>query len=58
MIVGIILGVEAPNMGKIGEGILEWSKIGPQELLLIFLPALLFESAFSTDWHIIKMEFG
>ena len=45
-------------MGKVGEGIVEWSKIGPHELLLVFLPALIFESAFNTDWHIIKMEFG
>jgi len=25
-------------------------------ILLLFLPALLFESAFNTDWHIFKVE--
>jgi len=27
-------------------------------LLLLFLPALIFESAFSCDWHIFKVEAG
>ena len=27
-------------------------------LLLIFLPALIFESAFGMSWHIFKKEFG
>ena len=58
MIVGIIIGIYADSMGMLGKGIIEWSQIGPHELLLIFLPALIFESAFSTDWHIIKMEFA
>lgn len=30
----------------------------PHLLLFIFIPALIFESAFSTDWHIFKVEFG
>ena len=28
----------------------------PHLLLLLFLPALIFESAFNTDWHIFKVE--
>jgi NhaP-type Na+/H+ or K+/H+ antiporter len=58
MIVGIIVGIYADSMGMLGKGIIEWSRIGPHELLLVFLPALIFESAFNTDWHIIKMEFA
>ena len=30
----------------------------PHEILLIFLPALIFESAFNCDWHTIKMQFS
>jgi len=25
-------------------------------ILLVFLPALIFESAFNSDWHIFKIE--
>jgi len=30
----------------------------PHLLLLLFIPALIFESAFNSDWHIFKVEFG
>ena len=30
--------------------------MSPHDLLLIFLPALIFESAFEADWHIFKVE--
>ena len=30
----------------------------PHLLLMIFIPALIFESAFNSDWHIFKVEFG
>lgn len=32
------------------------SNIDPHTFFLIFLPPLIFESAFSIDWHIIKVE--
>jgi len=30
----------------------------PHLLLMLFIPALIFESAFNSDWHIFKVEFG
>lgn len=30
----------------------------PHLLLLLFIPALIFESAFNSDWHIFKVEMG
>lgn len=35
-----------------------WSEIDPHLLLFVFLPALIFESAFNSDWHIFKKLFG
>jgi NhaP-type Na+/H+ or K+/H+ antiporter len=45
-------------MGRIGVAIKNWSDMDPHLLLLLFLPALIFESAFNSDWHIFKVEFG
>ena len=44
-------------MGSLGSAIKTWSNIDPHLLMLIFLPALIFEGAFSSDWHIFKVEF-
>ena len=30
----------------------------PHLLLLLFIPALIFESAFNSDWHVFKKEMG
>jgi len=30
--------------------------MNPHLLLLLFIPALIFESAFNSDWHIFKVE--
>ena len=53
-IVGIILGYFVADLGQVGAGLLSWSRIGAHDILLIFLPALVFESAFSADWHIMR----
>lgn len=45
-------------MGRIGKAIIAYSDFDPHLLLLIFLPALIFESAFNSDWHIFKVELG
>ncbi|OIV91667.1 hypothetical protein TanjilG_26520 [Lupinus angustifolius] len=46
------------RLGKIGSGIRIWSEIDPDLLLAVFLPALLFESAFSMEIHQIKRCIG
>ena len=57
-VLGVILGIVAeayPNFNtKIAKAITAYSNIPPHFLLLVFLPALIFESAFNSDWHIFK----
>jgi ABC-type microcin C transport system permease subunit YejE len=61
-IIGVVLGVLAegyPHLiggecGKLDLAIHAYSSIPPHFLLLVFLPALIFESAFNSDWHIFK----
>ncbi|GMJ13363.1 ARABIDOPSIS SALT OVERLY SENSITIVE 1, SALT OVERLY SENSITIVE 1, ARABIDOPSIS NA+/H+ ANTIPORTER 7 [Hibiscus trionum] len=58
LIIGIGLGsIEygtSHKLGRIGDGIRIWNNIDPDLLLAVFLPALLFESAFSMEVHQIK----
>lgn len=42
------------GLGRVGDGIRIWANIDPDLLLAVFLPALLFESAFSMEIHQIK----
>lgn len=51
---GITTGYHPNNMGRIGKAVDVYSDIPPHFLLLVFLPALIFESAFNSDWHIFK----
>ena len=57
-VLGVILGIVAeayPNFNnKIAKAVIAYSNIPPHFLLLVFLPALIFESAFNSDWHIFK----
>jgi len=57
-VLGVILGILNVNyrehMGRIGVAVDAYSDIPPHFLLLVFLPALIFESAFNSDWHIFK----
>ena len=53
-VVGILIGHYRSVLGPIKEGVEAWTTIGPHELLLIFMPPLIFESAFNSDWHIMR----
>jgi len=53
---GILIGLLTDYMGAWGDGAEHISDIDPHTFLLLFLPPLIFESAFSIDWHIIKTE--
>jgi NhaP-type Na+/H+ or K+/H+ antiporter len=57
-IFGLVIGIYSKHLGRLGEAIKAWSRIDPHLLLLVFLPALIFESAFKSDWHIFKVEFA
>ncbi|XP_016537475.2 LOW QUALITY PROTEIN: sodium/hydrogen exchanger 8-like [Capsicum annuum] len=58
LVLGIGLGAleygSHHRLGRIGDGIRIWANINPDLLLAVFLPALLFESAFSMEIHQIK----
>eukprot|EP00753_Platysulcus_tardus_P007775 PLAT15481.1.p1 GENE.PLAT15481.1~~PLAT15481.1.p1 ORF type:complete len:1352 (-),score=644.53 PLAT15481.1:882-4937(-) len=57
MLAGVLLGALSPfaylsSNTQASQN--AWASIDPHILLFIFLPALLFESAFSTDWHVFR----
>jgi len=55
-VAGWLIGYWWKDLGVVGLGIREWSSMGAHDILLIFLPALVFESAFNADWHIMKTQ--
>lgn len=57
-IIGLLLGIFHRSLGRLGVAIEAMSSIDAHLLLLLFLPALIFESAFNSDWHIFKIEFN
>uniref|UniRef100_A0A453AUY2 Cation/H+ exchanger transmembrane domain-containing protein n=1 Tax=Aegilops tauschii subsp. strangulata TaxID=200361 RepID=A0A453AUY2_AEGTS len=58
LVLGVALGSleygTKDGLGKLGAGMRIWANINPDLLLAAFLPALLFESAFSMEAHQIK----
>lgn len=55
---GIFLGSLGHYLGgATAASIKAWSEIDPHLLLFVFLPPLIFESAFNSDWHIFKKIF-
>jgi NhaP-type Na+/H+ or K+/H+ antiporter len=57
-VIGLIFGIltEKYDLGRLGKAIMVYSRLDAHLLLLIFLPALIFESAFNSYWHIFKVE--
>jgi NhaP-type Na+/H+ or K+/H+ antiporter len=55
-VLGLLMGIYAKSLGRLGVAIDTWSSMSPHLILLLFLPALIFESAFNSDWHIFKVE--
>ena len=54
IIVGIILGHWKDYFGVIGESTKIVEMINPHLLLFVFIPVLIFESAFNCDWYVFK----
>ena len=42
------------DLGKLESSLEAWGNINPHVLLAAFLPALIFESSFSMEWHTLK----
>jgi NhaP-type Na+/H+ or K+/H+ antiporter len=55
---GIILGAYHMNLGIVGQATHLMSQADPNGILAIFLPCLIFESAFKTEWHTFKKMAG
>lgn len=55
-IIGLVVGLLAPYLGSLEKIIVTSAEISPHTILLLFLPALLFESAFHSDWHLFKKQ--
>ena len=52
-----ILGVALGSIPQVRVYTMQvWDEIDPHFLLLLFLPALIFESAFTSDWYIFRMQ--
>ena len=51
---GILLGYYHIGLGIFGESIYAIGNVDPHGLLLIFLPALIFEAGFNADHHVFK----
>ena len=58
MLAGVVLRTAGEHIGKLGHAVLVLDNIEAVTILLIFLPALIFECAFSTDWYTFKREIG
>jgi NhaP-type Na+/H+ or K+/H+ antiporter len=58
LISGIFLGIHYEGLGLLGDSIKLISEASPSSILAIFLPVLIFESSFKTEWHIFKKLAG
>lgn len=59
LIIGVVWGVleRFAGFGLLGDAAIGVSNISPSLLLAIFLPMLIFESAFNLDWHQVRHVF-
>ncbi len=55
---GIFLGSQHHHLGFVGEATKLISELNPNGILAIFLPTLIFESAFKSEWYMLKKQFG
>ena len=60
LVFGMILGIAHNKIENWSEGTLAvtaWTTMDPHLLLYVFLPPLIFSSAFDTDFHIFRRAF-
>lgn len=51
---GILIGLLQHSLGYFGESASILSKMHPHLIVFVFIPVLLFESAFNCDWYTFK----
>lgn len=54
LLLGIFLGLMQYHMGWLGESTSILGAMHPHIILYVFIPVLLFESAFNMDWYVFK----
>ncbi len=54
LFLGIMLGLMQKHMGWLGESTSVMGAMHPHIILFVFIPILLFESAFNIDWYVFK----
>lgn len=55
-LIGLLVGFFEKNLGMLGDAARQVSNINPHGILMIFLPPLIFESGFNSDWHIFRKQ--
>lgn len=55
-LIGVALGYYKDEIGILGDAAEQVSNINPHGILMIFLPPLIFESGFNSDWHIFRKQ--
>jgi NhaP-type Na+/H+ or K+/H+ antiporter len=55
-VIGLLLGYYKDALGILGDAAEQVSNINPHGILMIFLPPLIFESGFNSDWHIFRIQ--
>jgi len=58
MLAGLLLRTLGRYVGAVKSAVEVMDSIEAETILLVFLPALVFECAFSTDWYSFKREIG
>lgn len=56
VLTGIILGYWKSKLGIVGEATDVVGNINPHILLFVFIPVLIFESGFNSDWYVFKRQ--
>lgn len=56
LISGILVGSFHHQLGFVGKSVLLISELNPNGILALFLPTLIFESAYQSEWHMMKKQ--
>lgn len=56
LVLGLIIGLLTDYLGYFGESAYIMSKMHPHLIVFIFIPVLLFESAFNCSWYTFKYQ--
>jgi len=54
LIIGILIGFFKNELDILGKACINFENIDPEGILMIFIPILIFETAFRTNFYVIK----